>query len=51
MYIDSSKAVMERYAQVALKIDADQQPDSVFEEIQLSMDTFVKPHGSLQIAR
>lgn len=51
MYIDSSKAVMERYAQVALKIDADQQPDSVFEEIQLSMDTFVKPHDRLQIAR
>ncbi|XP_016966907.1 adenylate kinase isoenzyme 1-like [Drosophila biarmipes] len=49
MYIDSSKAVMERYAHVTLKVDADQQPDSVFEEIQLNMDTFVKPHGRLHV--
>lgn len=51
MYIESSKAVLERYPQAVLKIDASQEPDTMFQEIKLNMDNIIKRHHKVEIAR
>ncbi|XP_017128615.1 adenylate kinase isoenzyme 1-like isoform X3 [Drosophila elegans] len=50
-YIDTSKDVMDNYAEITLKIDANQAPESVFKEIQMSMDTWVNRNRQIVLAR
>ncbi|XP_043649282.1 adenylate kinase isoenzyme 1-like [Drosophila teissieri] len=51
MYIESSKAVLKKYSQATLKIDATQEPDAMFQEIKLNMDKIVQRQPRVEIAR
>ncbi|XP_052844726.1 adenylate kinase isoenzyme 1-like isoform X1 [Drosophila gunungcola] len=50
-YIDTSKDVMDNYAEITLKIDANQTPESVFEEIQMGIDAWVNSNGQIVFAQ
>ncbi|XP_017043094.1 adenylate kinase isoenzyme 1-like [Drosophila ficusphila] len=50
-YVNASRPVIERYADITLIVNGDQEPDKVFEEIQASMNHFVRHRSKLSIAR
>ncbi|XP_017043096.1 adenylate kinase isoenzyme 1-like [Drosophila ficusphila] len=50
-YVSASRPVIQRYADITLIVNGDQEPERVFDEIQANMDRFVRHRSKLSVTR